>query len=144
MKQLASVVFQLTINLQGDFDNGLIFRIKLLVSLVPYLPRKAIVREAEVRKYTSTYYIEGQFHFALKLPLHASYNNSECCLAQFFLWAPANTFFLKFSIKLYYCQKGEISDLFLGKTTYVIKKVIKNYIQHIIMVTFIFHIFVEL
>ena len=40
MKQLASVVFQLTINLQGDFNNGLIFRMKLLVSLVPYLPRK--------------------------------------------------------------------------------------------------------
>ena len=25
-------------------------------------------------------------------------------------------------------KKGEISDLFLGKTTYVIKKVLKNYI----------------
>ena len=40
MKQFASVVFQLPINLQGDFYNGLIFRMKLLVSLVPYLPRK--------------------------------------------------------------------------------------------------------
>ena len=40
MKQLASVVFQLTINLQGHFNNGLIFRMKLLVSLVPNLPRK--------------------------------------------------------------------------------------------------------
>ena len=40
MKQLASVVFQLTINLQGDFNNGLIFRMKLLLSLVPNLPRK--------------------------------------------------------------------------------------------------------
>ena len=28
------------INLQGDFSRRLIFRIKLLVSLVPYLPRK--------------------------------------------------------------------------------------------------------
>ena len=143
MKQLASVVFQLTINLQRDFDNGLIFRIKLLVSLVPYLPRKAIGRQ----RYENTRLLtisRDNFILLLNCPLHASYNNSECCLAQFFLWAPANTFFLKFSIKLYYCQKGEISDLFLGKTTYVTKKVIKNYIQHIIMVTFIFHIFVEL
>ena len=40
MKQLASAVSQLTINLQGDFNNGLIFQMKLLISLVPYLPRK--------------------------------------------------------------------------------------------------------
>ena len=40
MKQLASVVFQLTINIQGDFNKGLIFRMKLFVSLVPCLPRK--------------------------------------------------------------------------------------------------------
>ena len=26
-----------------------------------------VVREAEVQKYMSTYHIEGQFHFALKL-----------------------------------------------------------------------------
>ena len=29
---------------------------------------------------------------------------------------------------LFIVKKGEISDLFLGKTTYGIKKVIKNYI----------------
>ena len=28
-----------------------------------------VVREAEVQKYMSTYHIEGQFHFALKLPV---------------------------------------------------------------------------
>ena len=34
MKQLESEVFQLTINLQGDFNNGLIFRMKLLFCIL--------------------------------------------------------------------------------------------------------------
>ena len=50
----------------------------------------------------------------------------------------------KFSIRLHHRQKGEISDLFLRKIIYVIKKVIKNYIQHVIMVTLISNVFVEL
>ena len=35
--------------------------------LLPKTRSTYIVREAEVQKYMSTYHIEGQFHFALKL-----------------------------------------------------------------------------
>ena len=38
------------------------------------------------------------------------------------------TCFSRNFLQNYIVKKGEISDLFLGKTTYVIKKVIKNYI----------------
>ena len=53
-------------------------------------------------------------------------------MRQNFLWAQAN--YKATLLK----QKAKNSDLFLGKSIYVIKKVIKNYIQHIIMVTLIF------
>ena len=53
-------------------------------------------------------------------------------------------FCLNFPIKLLLSKKGEISDSFLAKTTCVIGRVIKNYIRHIIMVTLIFEVFVEL
>ena len=43
--------------------------------------------------------------------------------------APASTFFFNFRINFFNCcQKGEISDLLIGKATYVIAKIIKNYI----------------
>ena len=53
-------------------------------------------------------------------------------------------FCLNFPYKTIIVKKGEISDSFLAKTTCVIGKVIKNYIYHIIMVTLIFDVFVEL
>ena len=62
-----------------------------------------------------------------------------------FLWAHANMFSFKIFYKtILLSKKGEVLDLFLGKITYVIKKLIKNYIEHTVIVNFIFHIFVEL
>ena len=62
-----------------------------------------------------------------------------------FLVGSSQHVFSEFSIKLYIIDKKvEISDSFLGKIIYIIKKVIKNYILHIIMVTLISHVVVEI
>jgi hypothetical protein len=42
--------------------------------------------------------LEEQIHFALKLSFVYQHNNYGCCLAQFFSWASANTFFFNFII----------------------------------------------
>ena len=53
----------------SDLCNAIVaFRfISTLASRFRNYTLKVLVREAEVQKYMSTYHIEGQFHFALKL-----------------------------------------------------------------------------
>ena len=57
----------------------------------------------------------------INILLHAE-RDKICCGLQ------PTRFFLNFLQNYIIVKKGKISDLFLGKTTYVIKKVIKNYI----------------
>ena len=59
----------------------------------------------------------------LSCAVEAGRHISACWTPSNYLWAPANTFFCNTSIKLFYCQKGEISGLFIGEITYVIKTV---------------------
>ena len=89
-----------------------------------------------------TYHIN--FVLCLYFVFRPNKYNSVCRTRSDFLWAPANTFLCKFSYKTIIVKRGEISDSFLAKTTCVIGKVIKNYIQHIIMITLIFDVFVDL
>ena len=45
------------------------------------------------------------------------------------LVGPANTFFSNCPVKLYCCQPGEFSNLFTGKTTYVIRTIFDVFVQ---------------
>ena len=57
----------LIVSIESRFDENNAQVLQALGYLHPCRLEDPIVREAEVQKYMSTYHIEGQFHFALKL-----------------------------------------------------------------------------
>ena len=57
----------------------------------------------------------------------------------------SQTFFLTLPIKLSNIRKSEISDSLIGKINNVIRKVMENYIEHIIIIVIlVFEFFVQL